>query len=345
MTKQYDALVLIGRFQPCHDAHVEIIRRAALLADKLIIIVGSADQPRTYKNPWTSKEREHMLRRAISTIDEVSANRTQVIIEHNIDTVYNNQAWIGRIQSIVLKHQDPTGRVAIIGHKKDSSSFYLDQFPQWPLEQVGLIEPLNATDIRNLYFRQDANLKFIRSVVPPVVYQYLEDWIDSAERDQIIREREFVDTYRKQYSSIPYAPVFVTTDNVVLCSGHVLLIKRKAEPGRGLWALPGGFLDAARDVSLKDAAIRELKEETRIKVPVPVLMGSITNSRVFDAIDRSARGRTITHAYKIELADGELPRIKGGDDAAQAKWVPLSQVKSNNMFEDHYDIVMWAVGG
>jgi len=70
--------------------------------------------------------------------------------------------------------------------------------------------------------------------------------------------------------------------------------------------LPGGFLNASTDASVQSAAIRELKEETGIKVPVAVLNGSIKDSRVFDSIGRSARGRTITHAFKIVLPDGEL---------------------------------------
>ena len=123
------------------------------------------------------------------------------------------------------------------------------------------------------------------------------------------------------------------------------MIKRKAEPGRGLWALPGGFLNADTDPSLQDAMIRELREETGIKLPVPVLVGSITDTHVFDAIDRSSRGRTITHCFKIQLPDGELPRVKGQDDAEKAKWIPIAEVRRDQCFEDHYDLITWAVGG
>ena len=60
--KKYDTIVYIGRFQPLHNAHVEIIRRAKSLADNLVIIIGSANQPRTYKNPFTTEERVAMIR-------------------------------------------------------------------------------------------------------------------------------------------------------------------------------------------------------------------------------------------------------------------------------------------
>jgi bifunctional NMN adenylyltransferase/nudix hydrolase len=122
------------------------------------------------------------------------------------------------------------------------------------------------------------------------------------------------------------------------------MIKRKSEPGKGLWALPGGFLDANKDKSMVSCAIRELKEETGIKVPVPVLLGSIKSNKVFDAINRSARGRTITHAYYIQLPDGELPKVKGQDDAEKASWIPIARLDSSEVFEDHYEIIQTFIG-
>jgi bifunctional NMN adenylyltransferase/nudix hydrolase len=218
-------------------------------------------------------------------------------------------------------------------------------FPQWGYENVEEIEPLSAVDIRDLYFKRDVNMNFIRAVVPGTTFDFLDEFRHTPEYEQIIREREFVINYKKQYASLPYPPIFSTADAVVIQSGHVLMIRRRAEPGRGLWALPGGYVNANTDKSVEDAAIRELREETMIKVPAPVLRGSIVDSRVFDAIDRSPRGRIITHAFKIVLPDGELPKVKGSDDAEKAKWVPIAEVKSEECFEDHYDMIMWAIGG
>jgi bifunctional NMN adenylyltransferase/nudix hydrolase len=268
----------------------------------------------------------------------------QVYVEPNIDTIYNDQAWAVRVQGIVSKYITSGDKVGIIGHKKDESSFYLDMFPQWGYENVEEIEPLGATDIRDIYFKQNFNSSFIKYVVPESTYNFLMEFRNTEEFQQIIREREFVANYKKQYASLPYAPVFVTTDAVVICSGHVLMIKRRSEPGRGLWALPGGFLNAETDVSVEACALRELKEETGIKVPVPVLKGSIVANRVFDAIGRSTRGRTITHAFKIVLPDGELPKVKGADDAEKARWVPIGELDSAVCYEDHFEIIQHFVG-
>lgn len=338
MSKPYGTLVLIGRFQPLHNAHLEIIKRATALTDQLVVVCGSANQPRTYKNPFTFDERAQMIRNATAGLS------LRVYTEANIDTIYNDQAWAVRVQGIVSKYVCLGTKTGIIGHKKDESSFYLDMFPQWEFVDVEKIEPLGATDIRDLYFKRDANMRFIQGVVPETTFEFLSRFKDTPEYEQVIREREFVEKYKQQYASLPYPPIFVTTDAVVIQSGHVLMIKRRSEPGKGLWALPGGFLNANTDKSVQDAMIRELREETGIKVPVPVLKGSIQDNRVFDAIGRSARGRTITHAFKIVLPDGELPKVKGMDDAEKARWVPIAEVRSEDCFEDHYEILQNFVG-
>jgi bifunctional NMN adenylyltransferase/nudix hydrolase len=325
MSKPYGTLVLIGRFQPLHNAHLEIIKRCTALTDQLVVIAGSA-------------ERERMIK------DAAMGLSLRVYVEPNVDTIYNDQAWAVRVQGIVSKYVCLGTKTAIIGHKKDDSSFYLDMFPQWDYVDVEQIEPLGATDIRDLYFKYTFNSNFIKNVVPETTYDFLMNFRRTEDFAQIVREREFIAAYKKQYESLPYPPIFVTADAVVIQSGHVLMIKRRSEPGKGLWALPGGFVNAGTDKSVEDAAIRELREETGIKVPAPVLRGSIVRGRVFDAVNRSARGRTITHAFYIELPDGELPRVKGQDDAEKARWVPIAEVRSEECFEDHYEIIQHFLG-
>lgn len=334
--KKYHTLVLIARAQPFHSAHLEIVRRSKVLCENLVIILGSANQPRTYKNPFTAPERRDIIYQATRGMLD---GDFQIYIEANTDTIYNDQAWAARIQALVGKHTSEGDVVGLIGHKKDQSSFYLDMFPQWGFEEVEKIEPLNASDVRDLYFRRDANMNFIKSVVPPTTFDYLEKFKNTPEYEQVIREREFVVKYRQQYASLPYPPIFSTADSVVVQSGHVLMIKRRSEPGKNLMALPGGYVNANTDKSVLDAAIRELREETMIKVPEAVLRGSIVRSKVYDAVDRSPRGRIITHCFLIQLPDGPLPRVKGNDDALKAKWIPFAEIKSEECFEDHFEII------
>lgn len=348
MNKKYDLVVFIGRFQIVHNAHMQIIKNASQMANKVLVIVGSADKPRTYKNPFSFDERKAMLQQAS---EEFGVNN--MVVGKVNDHTYNDMAWAAQVQRVVTKHaetpwSDYPKRIALIGHKKDDSSFYLNFFPQWNFIDQDLAEPLDATQVRDLYFNRKMNMNYIRGVVPNSVVNFLVDFKTESnqEYEQVIREKEFIEKYKKQYEHLPYAPTFVTTDAVVVQSGHVLMIRRRSEPGKGLWAFPGGFLNAKTDRSLVDAMIRELREETGLKIPEKVLKGSITNQRTFDAIDRSARGRTITTAFKVELDDtSELPKVKGMDDAEKAKWIPISEVKRNECFEDHFDILEWAIGG
>lgn len=108
--------------------------------------------------------------------------------------------------------------------------------------------------------------------------------------------------------------------------------------------MPGGFVD--HNERIVDACLRELREETRLKVPEPVLKGHIKCSRVFDDPHRSARGRTITHGFYIELAaDTKLPKVRGGDDAKHAMWVPLADLDPRQMYDDHYFIIQELLNG
>lgn len=338
--KKYDTLVLIGRFQPFHTAHLLLVQRATSLASKVIFIVGSAHQPRTYKNPFTFAERKIMIYEATRGM----AGPLSFHMEPNPDTIYNDQAWAVRIQALVAKHTAPGDKIGIIGHKKDPSSYYLEMFPQWGFEEIELLEPLDATNIRDLYFRRDMNMNFVKNVVPITTHDSLVAFAATPEYEQIIKEREFIEDYKKQYAGLKYPPIFVTADAVVVQSGHILMVKRKAEPGKGLWALPGGYVNANTDRNVEAAMLRELREETKIKVPEPVLKGSIVRSKVFDAIDRSPRGRIITHAFHIILNDGEFPKVKGSDDAEKAKWVPIAEVNSEECFEDHWEIIQHFLG-
>ena len=119
------------------------------------------------------------------------------------------------------------------------------------------------------------------------------------------------------------------------------MIQRGFSPGKGLWALPGGFINPKE--RLQDCVIRELIEETKIKVQEIILRKAITYNETFDHPDRDLRGRTITMAYLIELdgGNGELPRVKGSDDAKKAKWFKLAEVAEMGeiMYGDHAHII------
>ena len=351
--KKYDYIVFICRCQPPHNAHLEIINRALSMADNVVIILGSSNQPRTIKNPFTAAERMRMI---VDCFDIPEQQRLK--FAYISDRAYSDQQWVRDIQEIVdqIIHEerpaDQHMNVGIIGHVKDDSSYYLEMFPQWRFEDVENIETLHSTDVRRELFSQQpmmvngitGEMISMLDKLPRGVVTFLEEFKEKPEYQKLVQEYDYIEKYKKGWEAAPYPPTFVTVDAVVVQSGHVLMIRRRAVPGVGLMALPGGFIN--QDERLEDAMIRELREETKLKVPSRVLTGSIKFRGVYDNPNRSLRGRTITHAYLIELPPGELPKVKGSDDADKAFWIPLNELehKQDQIFEDHFDVICDLVG-
>jgi len=342
-------LVYVGRFEPFHNGHAAVARLALSRAKKLIFLVGSADTPRTIKNPWTVAERAVMIQSALN-VDE-----GRLIVRPLRDHLYNESQWIAAVQRTVAEAikadgGSPDATIGLIGQDKDASSYYLREFPQWKLVDVQHTETLSATELRRYLFEANqvdshGGRMLIRANVPGPVFEMLEAFRKSSPAfPQLVAEYQFIEKYRAAWQDAPYAPTFVTTDAVVVHSGHVLMVRRRAEPGKGLWALPGGFVGP--DEGLLESCLRELREETRLRIPVPVLKGSIKGSHVFDHPDRSLRGRTITHAFHFDFPSGDLPDVRGSDDADKARWIPVSEAleMSTKLFEDHLHILEFFLG-
>ncbi|MEV5887683.1 NUDIX hydrolase [Streptomyces sp. NPDC052020] len=109
-----------------------------------------------------------------------------------------------------------------------------------------------------------------------------------------------------------------TADVVLLAGNRVLLIQRDWPPYEGMWALPGGHVDAGE--SSREAAVRELEEETGITVSA----SDLRQVGAFDDPGRDPRGRYVTVAYVATLPDPVLPTA--GDDARAARWWPLDDL-------------------
>jgi bifunctional NMN adenylyltransferase/nudix hydrolase len=346
----FDFAVFIGRFQPFHSGHLTVVKEGLAQADRLILLIGSAYQARNPRNPWTHTEREAMVRACLT--DE---ENTRLICMPLMDVPYNDELWVRNVQTtvsgVVTAHYTTPHkpvRIALIGHQKDHTGFYLSLFPHWSSISVENHQSISATPLRERYFSESPEAVLAEWVerfeLPKGSAAWLAEFASEHSAFASIKEEiAFVQRYQSAWSAAPYAPTFVTVDALVIQSGHALLVERRANPGKGLWALPGGFVD--QNERLLDACLRELREETRLKVPAPVLKGSIKRQSVYDDPHRSARGRTITHAFYLELEpNSALPKVRGGDDAKQARWVPLGELRPEDLFEDHYFIIQDLIG-
>lgn len=338
---KYDYAVYLGRFAPFHVGHYHIVKEALKIADRVILILSSHDKARCIRNPFTSVERSAIIEAALLP-DEWD----RIIIRDQVDYTYNDTKWIGGVQSTVHsavwsdKWTPDGSKICLVGYAKDETSRYLRWFPQWDLVWIEPARKTNATDIRKRGYTDTLELDFNSWECNEAHRDLVFDLFKSPQVQKIAREYSFIQAYKAKWDKSPYPPTFQTADALVEVAGHILLVERKDEPGKGLWALPGGFVNVKERI--EDAALRELKEETLIDVPEAVLRRCIVNKDLFDDPHRSDRGRTITQCYHFQLNPTfGVPRVKGGDDAANAFWVTIEEARMNrsNFFEDHWSII------
>lgn len=331
---KYNYCIFIGRFQPYHLGHHAVVIEALERANKLIIVLGSANVAPNIKNPFTVKNRIKLIRDALT---EEQNNR--VVFTEARDYLYDDVKWVNEIQAHVAQITESNSTIALIGYHKDNSSYYLDMFPEWDFIHAKPKQLLNATDIRNLYFQN----KNYYELVPESVYNALESYQTTENYKTLCQEFNYINDYKDSWVNSPYTPSFNCVDAVVIQKNQVLVVIRDAMPGKGLYALPGGFINPKERVL--DACLRELKEETNIIFPMDALKESLVEVKLFDHPDRSLRGRTFSHAHYFQLNEKVIPKVLGGDDAAKACWMSIIDIYKNEnlMFEDHCQIVDYFV--
>jgi ADP-ribose pyrophosphatase YjhB (NUDIX family) len=121
----------------------------------------------------------------------------------------------------------------------------------------------------------------------------------------------------------PEQPV-VGVGAVIICDSKILLERRKNEPGKGKWSIPGGLVELGE--SAEEAAIREVMEETSLEVEEPMLI---------DVVDNVTRDENDEIKYHFVIID-YFVKLKGGvpkaaSDAAELKWVQLSDVENYDL--------------
>ncbi|MGC8896268.1 MAG: NUDIX hydrolase [Candidatus Bathyarchaeia archaeon] len=121
----------------------------------------------------------------------------------------------------------------------------------------------------------------------------------------------------------PKQPV-VGVGAVIIQNGKILLEKRKNEPGRGKWSIPGGLVELGESVD--QTVVREVAEETGLEVCEPELID------VVDNVVRDDNGEVKYHFVIIDF----FVKLKGGklnasSDAEELKWVPLNEVEKHDL--------------
>jgi len=140
---------------------------------------------------------------------------------------------------------------------------------------------------------------------------------------------------KKQHSyTYPFPKADNTVDIVVFglrdATLEVLLVRRRDDPYKGQWALPGGFVNM--DETLEQAAQRELREETSAEV------SHLEQLYTFGDPGRDPRGRVISVVYMALVRSPEIA-TKAGDDAVETRWFPVENIQIGTLAFDHDKIL------
>ncbi|KWU19198.1 NUDIX domain-containing protein [Burkholderia cenocepacia] len=333
-TFENDVVVYIGRFQPFHNGHSVVLKRALAQGKKVVVVLGSAFRARDPKNPMTWDERRDMI---LLTLSEDEQSRTVFVPMRDY---YDDAVWVKKTIEAVTAVVPEARRVALIGHFKDASSYYLNRFPKWKLLEEPRHTEIDATMVRRVLLEtpdqpRDGVFSVIRPLVPTGVYNYLSASWSLPHWARLGKEALWLVDYRRKYTASHY----LAADGIVLCNKRVLLIKRGRGQGKGLYALPGGFVE--KNERFYDAAIRELKEETGFSMFGDGLRAHLVKSHVFDDPNRSLRAHIVSHMFVFDLGERSAqPDVQAKDDAEphSAEWVLLSDLKEmeSEFFEDHW---------
>jgi bifunctional NMN adenylyltransferase/nudix hydrolase len=351
-----DHAVVCGRFAPPLADELALVRSALRHADRVIVVADGDRQARTLRHPFTVAERAAMLEAALGPRDAA-----RVLVRGVREFLYAESRWIAAVQATVAEATGAAGtparrrqRIGIVVSRRRRTPAGDDaRFPQWHALALDGTPPdarrATRSAVHDLFFgatgplTRTARTK-LADRVPEGALAWLVAFRGTPGFARLAADHEHIRGYRAKFAMLEFPPVFTTVDAVLVHSGHLLLIERGGDHGAGLWALPGGFLD--QNERIVDACVRELREETRLPLDDAALRGALRATAVFDAPERSLRGRTITHAFHFEIAAGPLPAIRGADDAKRARWVPLAEVRTMEprMFDDHFQVIEHFLG-
>lgn len=175
----------------------------------------------------------------------------------------------------------------------------------------------------------------------------IDVWVETQCNVGMTKKIQSESEYLKHYDPKAYASPLVTVDIAIFTlheeSLKVLLVKREEFPEKGKWALPGGFVDMAQDISLEATATRKLMEKTGVESPYLEQLGTVGNTR------RDPRGWSVTVVY-FALIPYMIPKMgisaKPSDAVKmveKAAWMDVEEALQKKLAFDHHALLEKAV--
>lgn len=362
--------VYIGRFQPFHKGHKAIVDLTVKMmkpGDTFTIIIGSADQQETERNPLSASQRKEMLL--------IELEGYPVTISTINDSPYNYDLWIEHLCAKMLGFKSAThddflekqeafikgfSNICIVG--MENVEEYINRITKYytyaPTEHFNLginshifseldtQTSVHGSSIRAFACSKDRDhLKNFYSVIKDLVDEKVLAYLKTVNFPLIVYNAYTKGINYAESTGCKYNSCFMTVDNIVFDKflDQVLLIKRK---DNGKFAIPGGFAEPY--MNMKDNALRELEEETSITAKMlkdAFVKIDELEPTLIDAPYRDPRSshkcNFVSAVYvwqsKVDALKNFIPYIKAGDDAVDTVWLSKEECEDLPAWRFHAD--------
>lgn len=362
--------VYIGRFQPFHKGHKAIVDLTVKMmkpGDTFTIIIGSADQQETERNPLSASQRKEML--------SIELKGYPVTISTINDSPYNYDLWIECLCAKMLGFKSAThddffekqedfikglSNICIVG--MENVEEYIDRIIKYyayaPTEHFNLginshifseldtQTSVHGSSIRTLACSEDkGHLENFYSAIKNLVDEKVLAYLKTVNFPLIVYNAYIKGINYAASTGCKYNSCFMTVDNIVFDKflDQVLLIKRK---DNGKLAIPGGFAEPY--MNMKDNALRELEEETSITAKMlkdAFVKIDELEPTFIDAPYRDPRSshkcNFVSAVYvwqsKVDALKNFIPYVKAGDDAIDTVWLSKEECEDLPAWHFHAD--------
>ena len=233
--------LVIGRFQPLHNGHVDLIMEAKDAADKVLVLVGSTNRLPDFKNPFSYEERKSLLVETFGSSIEVRA----------LPDKDSDDEWASEVIAHVLSIEEDPTEVMVFCNDKDEA-FYRKTLV-FPVTTVNNID-ISATQIRESWYEGDVRYNDMPACSSMLLEEH-KDYIRLVTEHDTTSHMKDVKTQGHPFGN-PVEPVSFA---VIIQDGQILVGRRGGPRGAGQLGLAGGFVENTE--TTLDACIRETKEE------------------------------------------------------------------------------------
>lgn len=332
--------IVITRTQPFHVGHMELIDNALCEARKgngaVLVLVGSSNKSREFKNPLTYKERKEILSIHYNEADNLYVaplkdfdyddtafeNNLHLVIQEAACQIFKGEYYTPYFVSSVKGGDD----LARASWARNAEVIALE-----PTEILGV--PVSASGMR------ESLSEYAPELFPQFLPEATIDFLSNHQEilDYIKASHKAVEDYKSSWGATPFPVQFHATDAVIRdIEGNFLMIRRGGDFGEGKVALAGGFLE--QDLTHEQNMYKEVLEETNLDLES--VDHKIVTSWLCDAPERANRGRMTTMVFlvQVNVPFAELT-IRAGDDASSVLVLDSQGLEDFDLFNDHAGLI------